>query len=287
MKKILSIFLIGIFFAGCSGNTGGESTENNSTDTNTEVTEDVSTDEDATVAATDTGEIKEVIIGLDDSFAPMGFREDGELVGFDIDLATAVFEEAGVKYTFQPINWNTKELELSSGKIDCIWNGLTITPEREENMLFTKPYLLNNQLVFVKANSEISTKADLAGKIIGAQAGSSSVDALKKDEETFASLAELSEYDTNVNAFLDLDIGRVDAVICDEVVGRYYAENLELSSEIIVLDENFGEEEYGIATRLDDTVLNELISKNLAAVIENGKGTEISTKWFGEDILEK
>lgn len=261
MKKLLALFLTGILLVGCGG--------------------------DGSQEVSESGEIENIIIGLDDSFAPMGFREDGELVGFDVDLAKAVFDEAGVSYEFQPIDWDTKELELNSGKIDCIWNGLTITDERKENMLFTEPYLLNNQIIFTLKDSDIYTKDDLSGKIVGAQAGSSSIDAIKRDTDTYNSIKEVNEYDTNVNAFLDLDIGRIDAVVCDEVVGRYYAENSNLANEVRVLDDNFGGEEYGIATRLDDTALNTLISDNLKKVNENGTGAAISEKWFGEDILLK
>lgn len=282
MKKIISLFLIATLFVGCgNGNTSGSGSNNKS------ITGDTSNASKNTDVENSTEEIIQVVIGLDDGFAPMGFVEDGKLVGFDVELAKAVFEEAGVEYTFQPIDWDSKELELSSGKIDCIWNGLTITPKRKETMLFTNAYLLNNQIIFTKADSGITTKADLAGKIMGVQAGSSSIDALKKDETTFNSLAELAEYDNNVNVFLDLDIGRIDAAVCDEVVGRYYTENLELSGEIIILDENFGGEEYGIATRLNDIALNTLITENLEKVNQSGKGAEISTKWFGEDILVK
>ncbi|MFV0504632.1 MAG: amino acid ABC transporter substrate-binding protein [Lachnospirales bacterium] len=262
MKKLLAVIIMAsLFVVGC-GNTGEKEVEKTGTEGNLEI-----------------------VIGLDDSFAPMGFVENGELVGFDIDLAKAVFEEAGVDYKFQPIDWNSKELELKTGNIDCIWNGLSITDKRKQEMLFTEPYLNNRQIIFVLEDSAINAKTDLVGKVVGVQAGSTSLNAVEKDS-VFQEIGEISEYDTNVNAILDLDIGRVEAVVCDEIVGRYYIENLELTNNIRVLDEDFGGEEYGIATRMDDTETNKLISDNLKAVIEKGEGSEISKKWFGEDILK-
>ena len=120
-----------------------------------------------------------MIIGIDDKFAPMGFRdENNEIVGFDIDMAKAAAEKMGIDVKIQPIDWKTKESELSSGRIDLIWNGYTITDERKEKVLFTKPYLKNAQVVVTLADSEITKLDDLAGKNIGIQSLSSAVDAL-------------------------------------------------------------------------------------------------------------
>ena len=165
-----------------------------------------------------------LVLGLDDSFPPMGYRDDANnIVGFDIDLATEVAKRMGVELVLQPIDWDAKELELSTGKIDCIWNGMTITDERIASMYFTKAYVNNRQVIIVPADSTIKTKADLEGKIIGLQKGSSSLDALNKDAIA-QKVKQVSEYADNVTAFLDLKAGRVDAFVVDEVVGRYIME---------------------------------------------------------------
>lgn len=166
-----------------------------------------------------------LVLGLDDSFPPMGFRdEDNNIVGFDIDLATEVCKRMGVELVLQPIDWDAKELELSSGKIDCIWNGMTITDERVASMYFAKPYIANRQIIIVPEGSDIKTIADLAGKKVGLQKGSSSLDALNKNE-VVNEVASITEMADNVTVFLELKAGRIDAFIVDEVVGRYIMEN--------------------------------------------------------------
>jgi len=163
-----------------------------------------------------------MILGLDENFPPMGYRnESGTIVGFDIDLATEVASRLGVELKIQPIDWNVKEMELNDGKIDMIWNGMSITPARVEEMNMSKPYIANRQIIIVNENSGIKTKADLEGKKVAAQAGSSAIDAMKADAETFATFGDLVEFDNNNAAYLDLKAGRVDAFVVDEVVGKY------------------------------------------------------------------
>lgn len=161
------------------------------------------------------------ILGLDDSFPPMGFRdENNEIVGVDIDLAAEVCKRLGVELVVQPINWDSKELELTSGKIDCIWNGMTVTDERIEAMFLSKPYLDNRQVVIVEEGSKIAQVSDLAGKTVGLQKGSSAREAF--DANPIASqVKEVVEYEDNVSAFLDLQAGRIDALLVDEVAGNY------------------------------------------------------------------
>lgn len=167
-----------------------------------------------------------LILGLDDSFPPMGFRDNsGEIVGFDIDLAKEVASRLGVELVLQPIDWDAKEMELSSGKIDCIWNGMTVNAERLAAMYFTKPYIANEQIIIVAKDSGISSFADLKDKTVGLQKGSSSLDALNKNTELTDSLKEMVQYADNVSAFIDLKAGRVDAFAVDEVAGRYIMVN--------------------------------------------------------------
>ncbi len=166
-----------------------------------------------------------LILGLDESFPPMGYRDDkGEIVGFDIDLAKEVCSRLGVTLVLQPIDWSAKEMELSSKSIDCIWNGMSITDERVAAMNITKPYIINRQIIAVKADSGIVTKEDLAGKKVATQAGSAALEAINSDAE-FASSIHLSEYAKYDEAWLDFKAGSVDAIAIDEVVFDYFTQN--------------------------------------------------------------
>lgn len=226
-----------------------------------------------------------VVIGLDDNFPPMGFRDDkNALVGFDIDLAREAAKRLGVEVEFKPIDWNAKEAELNGKRVDALWNGLTITDERKQNIAFTAPYMQNHQIVVVQAGSPIKTKAELAGKRVGVQDGSSAVDAIAKDEATAKSLKALKKYGDNVTALMDLSAGRVDAVVLDEVVGRYYTS--KKPGEYAVLDENFGTEDYGVGVRKEDTELLARLDKALADMKADGRGAKISEQWFGKNILK-
>ncbi|MGI5894979.1 MAG: transporter substrate-binding domain-containing protein [Candidatus Merdivicinus sp.] len=186
---------------------------------------------DKEIASDDTSleDLKErgkFIIGLDDSFPPMGFRdEENNIVGVDIELAAEVAERLGVEFEAQPINWDTKEMELENGNIDCIWNGMTVTDERKEAMFLSKPYLNNRQVVIVKESSGIETLADLEGKIVALQKGSSAEQALASS--SIADKVTVQTYDENVTAFMDLQAGRADAFLVDEVVGNYLLANQE------------------------------------------------------------
>lgn len=165
-----------------------------------------------------------IVMGLDDAVPPMGFRDENtnEIVGFDVDLAKEVANRLDVELELQPIDWNTKEASLNAKKIDIIWNGLTVTPERQEQMLFSASYLDNTQAIAVMEGSEIASKQDLAGKKIGVQAGSSALESMQKDA-IFDEIGEdnIQEYDTMLTALMDLKIGRIDAVVADETVVRY------------------------------------------------------------------
>jgi len=147
-----------------------------------------------------TGEGKKLVIGIDDKFAPMGFRDEkNEIVGFDIDYAKAAAEKMGTTAQFQPIDWKTKESELSSGRIDLIWNGYTITDERKGKVLFTKPYLKNAQVIVTLAKSNLTKLDDLAGKTVGLQSLSSAADALN-DSPIKSKIKTVTEYADNVLA---------------------------------------------------------------------------------------
>lgn len=224
-----------------------------------------------------------IVIGLDDNFPPMGFRnEKNELVGFDIDLAREAAKRLGVEVEFKPIDWSAKEAELNGRRVDALWNGLTITEQRRQNIGFTSPYMENHQIVVVPANSAIRTKADLAGRTVGVQDGSSAVDAVQKDAVA-GSIKELRKFADNVTALMDLSAGRVDAIVMDEVVGRYYT--AKKPGEYQVLDDHFGTEEYGVGTRKDDTELLAKLQKAMDDMKQDGSAARISTEWFGKDII--
>lgn len=226
-----------------------------------------------------------LVIGIDDKFAPMGFRdENNKLVGFDIDYAKAAAEEMGMKAKFQPIDWKTKESELSSGRIDLIWNGYTITDDRKKKVLFTKPYLENAQVVVTLADSKIGKLADLEGKIVGLQGLSSAADALAANPVS-SKVKNVTEFADNVMALNDLKSGRLDAVVIDEVVIDYYMTKEEGTFK--VLDETLAPEQYGIGVKKGNEELLEKLQKALDKMNENGKAAEVSNKWFGEDKILK
>ncbi len=225
----------------------------------------------------------EFVLGLDDSFPPMGYRdENGEIVGFDIDTAREVCSRLGVELVCQPIDWSAKEQELATGNIDCIWNGFTVTEERKKAMTFSEPYVKNAQVVVVKADSPYKTLADLSGKTLGLQAGSSAQDAVDSMPEFKATLAEEVGFKDNLMALMDLEIGGVDAVAMDLLVAN---DNINRSGkDFRILDETLVEEEYAIGFRLGDYALRDAVQAELEAMAADGTLAEIATKWFGADI---
>ena len=228
--------------------------------------------------------VAKIVVGLDDNFPPMGCRDEkGALVGFDIDLAREAAKRLGAEVEFKPIDWNAKEAELGGKRVDVLWNGLTITEPRKEKIAFTAPYLENRQIVIVTAQSAVKTKADLAGKVIGVQEGSSAVEAIDKDPAG-KTVKQLKKFGDNVTALMDLTAGRLDALVVDEVVGRYYT--AKKPGEYAILDEHFGTEEYGVGVRKDDAELLGKIQKAMDEMKKDGAAARISNQWFGKDIVK-
>ena len=226
-----------------------------------------------------------IVVGLDDTFAPLGFRdEQGNLVGVDVELIEATGEIMGIPFELQPIDWAMKETELTNKNIDMIWNGYTITEERKQKVAFSQPYLNNRQVVVTMADSDINTLADLADKTVAAQAESSAVDAINAKPEIAETFKSLGEFETNDQCLMDLESGRTDAVVADEVIIRYYVSK-KGEEKYKILEEDFGKEEYGIGVRQEDTALLEALNAALDKLKENGKTKEISEKWFGSDII--
>lgn len=226
----------------------------------------------------------EFILGLDDAFPPMGFsNDDQEIVGFDIDVAAKVCEKLGVELVLQPVSWDAKEQELATKNIDCIWNGLTVNEDRLNNMNMSKSYMKNTQVAVVLADSEIQTLADLAGKTVVVQNGSTAVDAVEADPEFNDSLGDLVLVSDNVKAMMDLEIKGSDCVIMDEVVARYYM-NLEANQgKFRILDEKLADEEYAIAFRKGDDALTDKVNEIIDGLKADGTISEIAETWFGSD----
>lgn len=229
-----------------------------------------------------------LIIGFDDTFVPMGFKDNnGEIVGFDIDLAKEVSKRIGKQVTFQPIDWSMKESELNSGKIDLIWNGYSITKERKEKVNFTNPYMENRQVIITLVNSKINSKVDLKGMNVGAQNQSSAVDAINKEEKLLKTFKDGKVYtfETNNEALMDLEAKRIDAVVADEILARYYI-NKKGEGKFKILNDDFGDESYGVGIRKGDEELLEKLNEAFEDIKKDGTAKKVSEKWFGKDIIK-
>lgn len=224
-----------------------------------------------------------LVLGLDDSFPPMGFQDENqEIVGFDIDVASEVSKRMGVELVLQPISWEAKEVELSTKNIDCIWNGMTYNEERAKAMTLSIPYMENTQVAVVLADSDVNTLEDLAGKTVVIQNGSTASDAMDSHGDFKNSLKELVKVDNNVQALLDLKISGSDAVVMDEVVARYYTE--KEAGTYKVLDQSLADEEYAIGFRKGEVTLCTEVEKYLKEMKADGTLASISEKWFGKDL---
>ena len=223
------------------------------------------------------------VLGLDDSFPPLGFRsEDNEVVGYDIDLAKEVAKRLGVDFRAQPIDWDAKEMELETGKIDCIWNGFTITDERKNALSFTEAYLNNDQVLVVRSDSGINSLSDMKNKIVGIQSGSSAQEAVDDNAAFSSSISKLIMFKDNITALNDLDIGGVDGVVMDSVVANYSI--AQTKKPFKVIDESLANEGYGIGFRKNEPELRDAVWTILQEMQKDGTVTAISQKWFGRDI---
>ena len=223
-----------------------------------------------------------LIVGFDQDFPPMGFvGDDGEYTGFDLELAQEVAKRLGLEYKAQPIAWDSKDMELESGNIDCIWNGFTMTG-REDDYTWTEPYMTNQQVFVVANDSDINSQADLAGKIVEVQADSSAEAALKEAPEltaTFKELLTTADYNT---AFMDLEQGAVDAIAMDVIVAGYQIQ--QRNADFKILDDSLSEEEYGVGFKKGNTELRDKVQSTLEEMAEDGTLQEVSEKWFSKDV---
>lgn len=225
-----------------------------------------------------------LILGLDATFEPMGYtNENDEIVGFDIDVAEEVCARMGVELVKQPIDWDTKEQDLAVGRIDCIWNGMSVNPSRAEQMNLSAPYMKNAMVFVVPASSEVASMGDLTGKNIAVQNGSSAQEILEASELcTSETPVNVTAMATNVEALQQLELGLVDAVFLDSVVANYQITSA--GKDYKVLPDGLEEEEYAIGFRKEDQALRDEVQRILCEMKADGKLGEISTKWFGSDI---
>lgn len=222
------------------------------------------------------------ILGLDDSFPPMGYRnENNEIVGFDIDVAKEVCKRLGVQLVIQPISWNAKEQELNSYNIDCIWNGMSINEKRKEVMSLSDSYMTNRMIFVVKNESNIQKLEDLTGKNIGVQSGSSAEETLEASK-VYSQANQIISYADNITAFMDMETNQTEAVFVDEVLANYYIASNNKNYRI--LDEALDEEQYAIGFRKQDTELCNKVNEILKEMKIDGTLAKISTTWFGKDV---
>ena len=295
MKKraILMAAALGMMavVSGCSGqaagNTAAETAGTTAKEAETTAAEAAAdTDTDTKAPETEASEAGAAggtfTVGFDQEFPPMGYvGDDGEYTGFDLEVAEEVAKRLGMEFVPQPVDWAAKDMELESGNIDCIWNGFTMTG-REDDYTWTEAYMANQQVFVVTAESGIKTLADLAGKVVEVQAESSAEAALKDDPDltgTFGTLQTTPDY---ITAFMDLQMGAVDAIAMDEVVARFQIEQRQV--DFIVLDETLAAENYAVGFKKGNDALKDQVQAQLEALAADGTLAKISEKWFDKDI---
>lgn len=227
-------------------------------------------------------------VGFDAEFPPYGYMdENGDYVGFDLDLAAEVCERNGWELVKRPIDWDSKDMELSSGSIDCIWNGFTING-REDEYTWSSPYVDNSQVFVVAADSGIATPDDLAGKAVGVQRDSSALSALNDEEvpenialrDSFGDLIEYADYNT---AFMDLEAGAINVVAMDIGVANYQIESR--GGGYVILEQYLATEQYGVGFLLGNEELRDQVEKTLVEMNEDGTLAEIAENWGLTDYI--
>ena len=274
MKKWLALFLavamMATLLVGCNNTAGNASGEDNSW-------EEVESS-------------GKLVLGMDTAFPPMGYRDEqtGELVGFDLDVATEVCARLGLELVKQPSNWKNQVNEINNDNVDCLWNGMSKTEGREQTLNLSIPYMKNNQIILVKIDAPYQNLTDLAGKNLGVQAGSSAEEALNASTEFKNSLGDIINLDDYSKAILEMKNGTIDAIAIDEVVARYYLTKEPDTYRILTKEdgsvESLAVEDYVIGFKIGDNALKTKIEDTLKDMAKDGKLAEISTKWFGEDV---
>ena len=266
MKKLLPILLCAALLAGC-GSADTAKTSASSAGA-------ASSSADGTTTFT---------VGFDAEYPPYGYMDDetGDYTGFDLELAQEVAKRLGLEYKAQPIAWDSKDALLKSGEIDCIWNGFTMNG-REDEYTWSEPYLDNQQVFVVRADSGINSDKVLGGKTVDVQTDSSAEAALKEAPEltaTFKELLTTADYNT---AFMDLEQGAVDAIAMDVIVAGYQIQ--QRNADFKILDDSLSEEEYGVGFKKGNTELRDKVQSTLEEMAEDGTLQEVSEKWFSKDV---
>lgn len=292
MKKTVAVLLASVMVLGLVGCGQSSAPAADAQTEETEVTDAAETTDAAATdaAATDESARTQLIVGFDAEYPPYGYQdENGEYVGFDLSLAEEVCKRNGWELIKQPINWDSKDMELNSGSIDCIWNGFTMTG-REDEYTWSDAYVDNSIMVVVNADSDIQTKADLAGKVVATQSGSSALTALTDDSEenaenialaaSFAELQEIADYNT---AFMNLEAGAIDAIAVDIGVAKY---QLDSRKDVFrMLDEPISTEQYGIGFKLGNESLRDAVMSSLNEMVADGTFAKIAEEWELSDMV--
>ena len=231
-------------------------------------------------------EKEKFVVGFDAEFEPYGFKnEEGEYVGFDLDLAQEVCNRNDWELVKQPIDWDAKDMELSSKSIDCIWNGFTING-REDDYTWSSPYVNNSQVFVVATKSNIVDKTGLAGKILAVQKDSSALAALNKEEnaQLKESLGELLEFGDYNTAFMELEMGTVDVIAMDIGVAKAQMASRN-NDQFMILEEELSAEQYGVGFLLGNEELRDKVEATLMEMLEDGTFLEIATDWDLQDSV--
>lgn len=287
-KRILTVLLAGVMTLSLAGCGAKDQTAAAPAETKTTIgaEREAATDEENSQPVQETADTAGGIftVGFDADFPPMGFvGDDGEYTGFDLELAQEVANRLGLTFKPQPIAWDAKDMELSSGTIDCIWNGFTMNG-REDAYTWTDAYMDNQQVFVVRADSGIAGLDDLAGKIVEVQADSSAEAALKEQPDLTASFGTLQTTPDYNTAFMDLEMGAVDAIAMDVIVAGYQIENRDDKDSYLILEESLASEQYGIGFLLGNEELRDKVQGALEDMAADGTMTAISEKWFGVDV---
>ncbi|MDD3337906.1 MAG: amino acid ABC transporter substrate-binding protein [Lachnospiraceae bacterium] len=289
-KKILSVLLaaamVGSLTVGCGSNSSEEKKDTAPTTEEGKETTEETEAKTETITSVAKKEGDTFTVGFDAEYPPYGYMDDnGDYTGFDLELAQAVCDLKGWKLVKTPIAWDSKDMELNSGSIDCIWNGFTMNG-REDDYTWSDPYVDNSQVMVVSESSGIKDLAGLSGKIVGVQASSAALELLQDEEgqkklaDTFATLQEFPDYNS---AFVELQAGSVDAIAMDVGVAKY---QLETRGEgYAILDEELNTEKYAIGFRKDDTGTRDQVNEALKELVKDGTFTKLAEKYDIADMV--
>ena len=268
MKKLIALMLAMVMALSLVACGKPAENDNSANDNNT------NTDGDATATRT-------FVLGVDAEYPPFSYLgEDGQYTGFDVEVCKAVCDLLGWDLQVFGVNWDQKLVQLDAKECDCVWSGMTILDSmKEAGYVISAPYYDNTQVIMVKEGSDIKSSADLAGKVVAVQLGTSG-EALLADGGDLADLAatfaDLTTCDSFLKCFTELGGGAVDAVIVDKPVAVSYAES---NKGFTVLDEGLGAEQYGIAFRAGDEELCATVEDAVAQLVANGTYAEIAAKY--------